>query len=196
MRNHLVFVAIGCGLSAISCASTGVTTGAPLASVAGAASPPRTEGDVPPGELPSPPPSAAEIAARAPLIDPRTTEAVGALGRRDYSRVLALTESPSDAPTGAWLDYDRGEALTGVGRTDEAIEVFRKAALRFQSAGDDLGRSVAIWGGARALDEAGRCPEARKAYKEFEAYARPRDQRAADMAAAYAGTCRPLTILR
>jgi hypothetical protein len=146
----------------------------------------------------------------------RMTASAEALDARDYVRVLALTESPSSAPTGAWLDYDRAAALTGLGRTDEAAEVFKKAELRFAEAGDEarrspaigarardlyvagdqMGRSVAIWGRARALSEAGRCAEARSAYQEYEAFVRQGDPRAAEMAVACSRACRPVAVLR
>lgn len=198
MRVHLMLIGICCaGLAPASCASSGLVVGAPPPADEGRAASSRATGsDLPSDDGRSTPAATAEISVRGPALDPRTTQAVEALVRRDYARVLALSESPSDAPTGAWLDYDRGAALTGAGRTDDAVEVFKRAASRFESAGDELGQSVAIWGGARALDEAGRCPEARKAYREFETFARQRDGHAADMAAAYAETCRPLTILR
>lgn len=133
--------------------------------------------------------------AHGPVVDPRTSEAADALGAHDYAKVLELTESPSKAPTGAWLDYDRGSALVGLGRTDEAVESFKRAEVRFEQAGDDGGRAAALWGRARAYDEVGRCSEARAAYGEYEAFVRPSDSRAAEMAAAYAGMCRPVVVL-
>jgi tetratricopeptide (TPR) repeat protein len=128
-------------------------------------------------------------------IDPRTTEAAEALAARDYARVLALTESTSSAPTGGWLDYDRASALVALGRTDEAVEAFRRAALRFEDVGDDTGKAASLWGRARALDEAHRCAEARPAYEDYEGFVRLRDPRGAEMAAARAGSCKPLAVL-
>jgi Flp pilus assembly protein TadD len=125
----------------------------------------------------------------------RTTEAAEALAAHKYEKVLALTDSPSKAPTGAWLDYDRGSAFTGLGRTDEAVETFRRAELRFAQTGNDAGRSASMFGRARALDEAGRCSEARSAYQEFQNFVRLSDPLAAEMAASYAGMCRPVLVL-
>jgi len=136
------------------------------------------------------------IDPRTPVIDPRTTEAANALGARDYDRVIALTEAPSTAPTGAWLDYERAAAFSGLRRTDEAVEVFKRAELRFRDAGDDAGHSVAIWGRARALYQAGRCAEARSAYEEYAAFVRQADPGAAEMALATSDTCRGRVILR
>jgi hypothetical protein len=136
----------------------------------------------------------AESPAQVPAIDPRMTEVANALGARDYAHVLALTETPSFSPSGAWLDYDRAAALAGLGRTDEAVEAFRTAEKRFHERSDDAGRAVAIWGRARALSLAGRCAEAREAYGEYEAYVQLSDPKGAEMAAAYAGDCRPILV--
>ena len=133
--------------------------------------------------------------AFGPVIDPRTTEADEALAAQDYARVLALSESTWNGPTGAWLDYDRASALVALGRTDAAVEAFRRAALRFEEVGDDTGRAASLWGRARALDEAHRCAEARPAYGEYEGFVRLRDPRAAEMAAAHAGSCKPFVVL-
>jgi tetratricopeptide (TPR) repeat protein len=133
--------------------------------------------------------------ASGPVIDPRTTEADEALAAHDYARVLALSESTSNAPTGAWLDYDRASALVALGRTDEAVEAFRRAALLFEEVGDDTGRAASLWGRARALDEAHRCAEARPAYEAYEGFVRLRDPRGAEMAAAHAGSCKSFVIL-
>ena len=191
MRHGLLVTGFCCGLLATSCAANVMRSG----SKGGVTSLQATEDSQPSREYPSSPAPPAESNAHDPAVDARATEAVEALVGHDYAKVLALTESPSNAPTGAWLDYDRAAALAGVGRTDEAVEVFKRAGLRFKEGGDDEGRSASLWGRAHALDEAGRCPDARRAYQEFEAFARLRDPRAAEMAAAYSGTCRPLVTL-
>jgi len=146
-------------------------------------------------EIPVAPAHEAESRVQGPVIDPRTSQAVEALVARDYTRVLALSEPASSAPAAAWLDYDRGAALVGLARTDDAVEAFLRAELRFGDAGDTLGRSVAIWGRARALGEVGRCADARHAFEQYAAFVRATDPRAAEMAAAYAGACRPLVSL-
>lgn len=129
---------------------------------------------------------------RTPSIDPRTTQSVEALAARDYAKVLALTE-PSADPR---LDCNRGSALTGLQRTDEAVEVFKRAELRFRDAGDDKGRASAMWGLAYALDEAGRCDQARAAYEKYQDFVRLRDPHGAELAAANAGSCRLRVIIR
>jgi hypothetical protein len=138
---------------------------------------------------------AAEPSA-TPGLDPRTNQVSQALASRDYAAVIALTEVPSSAPKGAWLDYDRASAFAGLGRTDEAVEAFKGAEARFARANDPEGQAVAIWGRARALAEANRCAEARAAYAEYEAAVRLLDPRAAEMAAVYSDACAARLILR
>jgi len=129
-------------------------------------------------------------------LDPRTNQVSQALASRNYETVLALTEVPSTAPRGAWLDYDRASAFVGLGRTDEAVVAFKGAEARFARANDPEGQAVAIWGRARALAEAGRCAEARSAYADYEAAVRLTDPRAAEMAAVYAGACAGKFVVR
>jgi tetratricopeptide (TPR) repeat protein len=137
-------------------------------------------------------PEHVRLPTKSPEVDPRTTQAVDALVARDYAKVLELTESS----TSPWLDSDRGAALAGLDRTDEAVEAFKRAELRFSERHDTVGRSSAVWGRAHALDEAGRCDEARRAYQDFERLMRETDPHAAEKAAAYAGSCRPRAVLR
>jgi hypothetical protein len=87
-------------------------------------------------------------------------------------------------------------AFTGLGRTDEAVEVFRRAEARFGETGDETARAVSMWGRARALSLAGRCPEARKTYEEYQDAVRLSDPRGAEMAARYAGECRETIVRR
>jgi Flp pilus assembly protein TadD len=122
---------------------------------------------------------------------------VNALAEHDYAQALAVADkallSASPSP---WLDYDRAEALAGLGRTDEAVEAFRKAEQRFRTAPEDrAGESAAKWGRARALAEAGRCSEARGAYDEYAAFVAAFDPPAANLAATRALECRSVVRL-
>lgn len=158
------------------------------------------------GESPSARPGVAEVQASepgsratgspAPTVDPRSTLAANALAAQDYAVVLALTEDTRDSDVGAWLDYDRAAALTGLRRTDEAVEVFERAEERFRAGNDEDGRTKAVWGRARALAEAGRCAEARLAFDDYRQLVRLEDPRGAEMAAAESAACRTPVISR
>jgi tetratricopeptide (TPR) repeat protein len=104
-----------------------------------------------------------------------------ALGRAEH----ALTTSP-DNP---WATYDRAVALRHLGRIDASVRGFREAELRFGD-GDAWGKSISIYGRARALDDAGRCAEAAAAYRDYATYIRNRDARGAESALTYAIQCR------
>jgi hypothetical protein len=123
---------------------------------------------------------------------------IDALVAREHAQALALADvalqSPSASP---WLEYDRGEALAGLGRTDEAVAAFHKAEARFRVESEDrAGESAAMWGRARALGDAGRCAEARQAFDEYAAFVRASDPAAAELAAVRSGECRPVVLQR
>jgi tetratricopeptide (TPR) repeat protein len=139
-----------------------------------------------------------QLAARPSQVTahPLSMEVAAALGAHDYEKVFALTDVVTRAREGAWLRYDRASALAGLGRTDAAVNEFDRAELRFIENDDDAGRAMAIWGRARALAEAGRCPEARRAYDEYVGLMRSRDSDSAQMALRYAAACRSPVTLR
>jgi tetratricopeptide (TPR) repeat protein len=86
----------------------------------------------------------------------------------------------------AWVDEARGMALTGLGRTKEALAAFDRAAQEVpEAAGTDALRARALWNEARALREAARCDEARAAFERY-AKAVPDE---ADLAGRYAEEC-------
>jgi tetratricopeptide (TPR) repeat protein len=107
---------------------------------------------------------------------------------RNASAVANADEAAARAPRNGWPLYERGAALSAMGRTDEAVEAFRGAEQRF---GDWSNKSLAIYGRARALDDAGRCEGARTAYDEYAALVRDRDPARADAAMDVAKQCRP-----
>ena len=88
-----------------------------------------------------------------------STEAGRALVRGDYATALARANDGLEvAPEHPWLLYDRGAALAGLGRTDEALAPLRDAEQRFAAA-DVHGRAVATYRRALALEVDGRCQE-------------------------------------
>lgn len=101
---------------------------------------------------------------------------------------LALEGAPNDP----WALYERGTALAKLGRTDEAVLAFSRAAALY---GDALphGKELAMYGRARTLDMAGRCTEARASYESYAGFVRPFDPTSAEMAITYGRECRELT---
>jgi tetratricopeptide (TPR) repeat protein len=145
-------------------------------------------------------PNAAEMArayARqcGPVVTPpRATSAVStAVVAKDYAIALVQADralaSPKNEPPDPWLDYNRAVALAELGRTDEAVKAFETAERRFHERGgtDRYGESISVYGRARALDNAGRCAAAQKAYRAYVALAPSRAD--ADQALATARKC-------
>jgi tetratricopeptide (TPR) repeat protein len=126
----------------------------------------------------------AEDCFRPWVADPATEAASSAVVGGDYARALA--ETP--ARGGAWLAYNRAVAQSALRRTDEAVASFRSAESSF-GAGELRERSLAVYGQARALNDAVRCSEARAVYEEYADLVRATNPRDAAMALAYARDC-------
>jgi tetratricopeptide (TPR) repeat protein len=92
-------------------------------------------------------------------------------------------------PRDPWAHYDKAAALSRLGNIDDALRSFRAAEERFNVA-DIWGRSIAIYGAAHALSQAGHCEEAKAEFLRYAAFVRERDPRSADMAMRYAADCR------
>jgi Flp pilus assembly protein TadD len=103
---------------------------------------------------------------------------------------LKLAERAIEAnPRDPWGYYDKGAALARIGNVDEALKAFTAAEERY-ALSDQWGRSVAIYGRAHALGEAGRCGEARRDFVRYSALIREKDPKSANMAMKYAADCR------
>jgi len=187
MRRHSYLLVSSLALLIAGCAAAGARTPPPGMGVTSLQAPERPAG-------------AGDVQlAKSPLVEtahPLANDVAGALVAKDYAKVLSLTETVSLSPEGAWLRYDRASALAGLGRTDDAVNEFDRAELRFIQNDDEAGRATAIWGRARALAEAGRCAEARRAYDEYVGLMRSRDSDSAQMAIRYAAACRAPVIQR
>lgn len=142
--------------------------------------------------------SVARQCREVPPGDPALTQTADALAASDYPQALALAErvNPSTTTAQAWLDYDRGEALIGLRRTDEAVAALERAQESFDETGDVRGRAAAAWGKARALEQAGRCPDAARAYVSYERLVRSTDPRAAELAESHAQSCNTTVLAR
>ena len=100
----------------------------------------------------------------------------------DYEKALQLADKAIRAdPKEAWGYYARGDALAALRRVDDAVAAFRQAEQLFPTA-DGWGKSIAIWGGANALRQAGRCEDAAAILERYAAFVGPIDAQAAAFA--------------
>jgi len=93
-----------------------------------------------------------------------------------------------------WPHYNKGMALAELGETDAAIASLYAAEQRFVPA-DRWGKSIAIYGRAHALSQAGRCTEAVQAFAEYASFVGKDDPQAAYLARRYAMDCKAPTSL-
>ncbi len=129
---------------------------------------------------------------QVPADDAALTTVAVALRDGDYARALSLVEriEPSSRLGDAWRAYDRGEALAGLHRIDEALGSFETAEQRFADAGEgERGRPLVAWSKGRALVAAGRCDEAQRAFDGYARLVRERDPQGAAMAMDVARSC-------
>ncbi len=158
---------------------------APAGSTAPAA---MTAPAVAPGELKAPEnihaepstPASAELASRAATAEMK--------GDPQDSLKLADQAIRADARD-PWPYYDKGMALARVGETNGALVALLAAQQHF-APGDRWGQSVAVFGRAHTLAEAGRCDEARAAFQEYMSLVRG-DPEAVALASRYSRDCRP-----
>ncbi len=107
-------------------------------------------------------------------------------GNPSYSLKLADDAIRAD-PKDPWPYYDKGMALARVGELDGALAALDAAEQHF-AASDRWGRSVAVFGRAHALSEAGRCVEAEKEYDRYASLI-PEDAGSVAIAHRYAADC-------
>ena len=106
------------------------------------------------------------------------------------AEALRLADSAiSTNPNDGWGYYDRAEALQTLKRTDEAVTTYREAQRRFASSNESWGKSVSIYGEARAFAQAGRCADARDAYERYATFVQTGDPNSAQLARRYANDC-------
>jgi hypothetical protein len=87
-----------------------------------------------------------------------------------------------------WAHYRRAAALSDMHRTDEAVAEYKVAEEAF-GAIDERGKSLALYGRAFTLAEAGRCKEARPVYEQYARLVEARDAKSAAQARSYAQAC-------
>jgi tetratricopeptide (TPR) repeat protein len=117
------------------------------------------------------------------------SKAAGAVIDGRAQKALKIAERAIAAdPRNPWGYYDKADALGLLNRVDEAVAAYREAEQRF-SAADRWGRSIAIYGRANVLHQAGRCDEAAIAFDEYAAFVETEDPGSADMAVRYSIAC-------
>jgi tetratricopeptide (TPR) repeat protein len=126
-------------------------------------------------------------AVRAAKLATRSAKAemVGNPGEALKMADAAIKADPKDP----WGFYDRADALSQLYRVDDAVAAFGDAEKHFADQGDSWGRSIAIYGEAHALAEAGRCDQAQPIYERYAVYVENADAQSADMARRYAKEC-------
>ena len=176
------------GVAGAEEATAPAATPAPAAARAPAAATAPASAAPPVGELKAPEnvyaepssPASAELASRA-----ATAEMKG-----DPQASLKLADEAIRANAkDPWAHYDKGMALARVGEINGALAALLAAEHHFASY-DRWGRSVAVFGRAHTLAEAGRCEEARAAFQEYMSLVRG-DPDAVALAQRYSRDCRP-----
>ena len=129
-------------------------------------------------------PQSAELATRAALASMKGNPA---------GAVTLANEGIRADPDDPWPYYNKGMALSALGQVNAAVAALTEAEQRF--VGNDLwGKSVAIYGRAHTLSQAGRCAEAREAFEQYASLVEPHDAEAAQLARRYATHCHPTPI--
>lgn len=106
---------------------------------------------------------------------------------RDREAVELTDQAVREGRASPWLEYYRAVAFADLGRTDDAVAAFARAEERF--AGDGWAHAIAIDGRARALRDAARCADARRAYEEYASFVHDTDPTAAAAALEAASRC-------
>lgn len=97
-------------------------------------------------------------------------------------------QAEPDARSSGWLEYDRATSLASLGRTDAAVDAYREAEHIFTRIDPDA-KAKAVYGRARALDQASRCAEAKGAYEEYASLVRAESRTDAESAVAIGAEC-------
>jgi tetratricopeptide (TPR) repeat protein len=114
-----------------------------------------------------------------------------------YTQALQLADDAiRENPEDGWAHYMRADALTSLRRFDAAVASFQTAQRLFPES-KPYETSIAIWGEANALKEAGRCKQASPVYRRYAAFMAQRDPNAAALAREYAKKqCVPIITTR
>jgi tetratricopeptide (TPR) repeat protein len=115
-----------------------------------------------------------------------------ALASGSSAQAAVLAEQALDKDGfNAWAHYRRAAALSDLRRTDEAVAAYKIAEEAFSGV-DERGKSLALYGRAFTLAQAGRCDEARPVYEQYAKLVERGDTKGAAQARSYALSCRPV----
>jgi hypothetical protein len=112
-----------------------------------------------------------------------------ASGNAGQAAVLAEQALDKDG-FNPWAHYRRAAALSELHRTDEAVAEYKVAEEAFAGV-DERGKSLAMYGRAFTLAQAGRCTEARPVYEQYARLVEKRDAKGAAQARNYSAGCEP-----
>jgi tetratricopeptide (TPR) repeat protein len=109
----------------------------------------------------------------------------------DGSAVAAMLAAQALAkdPLNPWAHYRRAAALSDLQRTDEAVAEYKAAEKAFAGV-DERGQSLAIYGRANTLAQAGRCPDAQAVFEQYAKFVEKKDAKGAALARSMAQSCR------
>jgi tetratricopeptide (TPR) repeat protein len=127
-------------------------------------------------------PASAELSSRS-----ATAEMLGNPQEAVSLADRAIRVDPKDP----WAYYTKGLALALLGEVNGAVAALVAAQQHFQPS-DVRGRSVAVFGRAHVLHQAGRCDDAEAAYREYMALVRGNTEDVA-RAQRYINDCRAST---
>jgi len=118
------------------------------------------------------------------------SEAAQTLTRGDFNAAIETAKRALTTSSDPWAHYVQGAALIRLGKLDDGLTELRVAEQAFPRE-ERWSRSVAIWGRANALHQAGRCDEAKSAYTDYIRYVGKDDPAAVDLAQKQIDGCKP-----
>jgi tetratricopeptide (TPR) repeat protein len=119
------------------------------------------------------------------------SDAAQALGQGDFAGAVALTDRAlASSGNDFFAHYVRAEALSRLGRLDDALAAF-KLAERDVPRDDRWSHAIVLWGRANAFHQRGRCDEAKAAFGDYVAFTKSDDEAGAQLAKARIEGCRP-----
>jgi predicted Zn-dependent protease len=132
--------------------------------------------------------ASAQLAAPHQSVDPgssrsralSSSSAEALVAGRPADALRMADQAVAADPSNPWSHYDRGAALTELGRTDDAVASFDAAQRSFSTA-DAWGKSIAMYGRADALSRA--------SYENYATFIERVDPAAAGLARRYATNC-------